>query len=95
MQIKLCQRKTHVFWVSSRTLGSVPDMIWNDIFHKPLPDWKFLDEFLLVIVIVLSWHFLRKGGLLFVQQEICAAAAASATGMEEARLQGKAQEGRE
>jgi len=33
--------------------------------------------------------------LLFVQQEICAAAAASATGMEEARLQGKAQEGHE
>lgn len=31
----------------------------------------------------------EKGGLLFVQQEICAAAAASATGMEEARLQGK------
>eukprot|EP00434_Breviolum_minutum_P039022 symbB.v1.2.034630.t1/scaffold4505.1/size38808/1 len=31
----------------------------------------------------------KKGGLLFVQQEICAAAAASATGMEEARLQGK------
>ena len=83
------------FWFSPRN-----DLKWHfsQTPFRILPDWKFLDEFLVVIVIVLSWHFLhfvRKGGLLFVQQEICAAAAASATGMEEARLQGKAQEGRE